>query len=157
MVASDQSVEETLVVASVLSLAIGARIGSYICDVFGRTRTLSICNCLSVIDPLLMAVSPTLMAVSPTLSISIIVQVIIGMSKGVATLSICSGLSMIDPLLMAVSSTLSISIIGQVMIGMSIRVAALTVPIYVSEVSPSEIKGRMIVLTEFLVMLTRGK
>ena len=150
MAASDQSVEETLAVASVLSSAIGTRIGSYICDVFGRTRTLSTCNGLSMIGPLLIAVSPTL-------SISIIGQVMIGMSKGVATLSICTGLSVIDPLLMAVSPTLSISIIGQVMIGMNIGVAALTVPIYVSEVSPSEIKGRMIVLTEFSVMLTRGK
>jgi hypothetical protein len=52
------------------------------------------------------------------------------------------------PLLMAISPTLSISIIGKVMIRMSIGVAALTVPIYVSEVSPSEIKGRMIVLTK---------
>ena len=111
MAASDQSVEKTLAVASMSSSAIGARIGSYICDVFGRTRTLSTCN----------------------------------------------GLSMIGPLLIAVSPTLSISIIGQVMIGMNIGVAALTVPIYVSEVSPSEIKGRMIVLTEFSVMLTRGK
>ena len=111
MAASDQSVKETLAVASVSSLAIGARIGVYICDVFGRMRTLSI----------------------------------------------CSDLSVMGPLLMAVSYTLSISIIGQVMIGMSIGVAALTVPIYVSEVSPSEIKGRMIVLTEFSVMLTRGK
>ena len=83
-----------------------------------------------------------------TLSISIIGQVMIGMSKGVATLSICSGLSVMSHLLMVVSYTLSISIIGQVMIGMSIGVAALTVPIYVSEVSPSEIKGRMIVLTK---------
>ena len=150
MAASDQSVEKTLAVASMSSSAIGARIGSYICDVFGITRILSICSGLSVMGPLLMVVSPTL-------SISIIGQVMIGMSKGVATLSICSGLSVMGPLLMAISPTLSISIIGKVMIGMSIGVAALTVAIYVSEVSPSEIKGRMIVLTEFSVMLTRGK
>ncbi|GMY27403.1 hypothetical protein FCV25MIE_22645 [Fagus crenata] len=150
MAASDQSMKETLAVASVSSLTIGAMIGLYICDVFRRMRTLSICSDLSVMGPLLMAVSYTL-------SISIIGQVMIEMSKGFATLSICSGLSVMSPLLMAVSYTLSISIIGQVMIGMSIGVAALTVPIYVSEVSPSEIKGRMIVLTEFSVMLTRGK
>jgi predicted MFS family arabinose efflux permease len=113
-------------------------------------RTLSICSDLSVMGPLLMAISYTV-------STSIIGQVIIGMSKGVATLSICNGLSVMSPLLMVVSYTLSISIIGQVMIGMSIGVAASTVLIYVYEVSPSEIKGRIIVLTEFSVMLKRGK
>lgn len=99
--------EETLAVASVTSSAIGAMIGSCLCDVFGRRRTLSVCSSLSVMGSLLMAISPT-------------------------------------P---------SIAIIGQMAIGLSIGIAALTVPLYVSEVSPYEVRGRMIVLTEFSIML----
>lgn len=67
------------------------------------------------------------------------------------TLAVCSGVFILGGLWMALSTTLSLLVMGRLVVGVAIGVAAQCVPVYLSEVSPANIRGAVLTLNSLAI------
>lgn len=71
------------------------------------------------------------------------------------TLTFCSAVFIVGGLWMALSQTLCLLVMGRLVVGLAIGVAAQCVPVYLSEVSPANIRGTVLTLNS--VAITGGQ
>lgn len=101
--------QETIVSMSLVGAIIGAVVGGWINDTWGRKRATLIADAFFIIGSLVMSAAP-------------------------------------DPLVL---------IIGRFLIGLCVGVASVTSPVYIAEVSPSEIRGGLV--STNVLMITGGQ
>jgi SP family myo-inositol transporter-like MFS transporter 13 len=54
-------------------------------------------------------------------------------------------------LLQAFAPTISVLMVGRVIVGLGVGVASMIVPVYISEVTPTELRGKMVAVNNFTI------